>query len=562
MRRAYAGLCWALSLGQMGCDPTAGLADSAGAAIPDVKRYFDGRGSKLSEGPWYRVIVDLDTDTLYHVGARRLDDEQPTFHLFGADAREGCGVAPNVGTWLMGKPRDAPFRVLPFVESLDERGRGRMRFTGLDCSVRDLVIEDAGRPYPRLYDHGYVVPTKRGYTFADPWLGTQQPIADELQGVLVWDDAILIQADERLKSFTEQFEPGSEWGNAPIAVVPLKGNFLVEDADGIHRVTFDHDTLAIESEPILAGACHLQRASLALGGWVAVQTPCDNPKPTLLQLDLDSYEVRASFELPFEADARYVRSLMKPTSDEPAPFAALYLTDVDDEQRGTLWAWQEGMEAAIELGDHADLDSGYLLDPEGAWQGAAHVNQRKLGDYSVYDWIRFRWDGTTSAVASGVLTSAPSGETLVNFDGVAGDLAWFLGDGYEIRARGVSPSLGELSSFVGTPHYARLDQFDGESGRVRMGTTEGDPAAWSATARAVPPDSVRFAWFMPALVFIENWDAQSRTGSLVAYNYELDARATIAEGVSSFDLTSYPLEGVVYAVPSGAQQGLWFSKAK
>ena len=111
MRRAYAGLLLALA----GCDPTAGLADSAGAAVPEEKRYFDGRGTQLRDGPWNRVVVDLDAETLYHVGARRLDDEQPTFHLFGADDRDGCQVAPNAGTWLMGKPRGAPERLVPFV---------------------------------------------------------------------------------------------------------------------------------------------------------------------------------------------------------------------------------------------------------------------------------------------------------------------------------------------------------------------------------------------------------------------------------------------------------------
>jgi hypothetical protein len=67
---------------------------------------------------------------------------------------------------------------------------------------------------------------------------------------------------------------------------------------------------------------------------------------------------------------------------------------------------------------------------------------------------------------------------------------------------------------------------------------------------------------MPALLFIEDWDPDQKTGSLVAYNYDLDARDTIAEGVSSFDLTSYPWDGVVYSVPEGKQRGIWFSKAK
>jgi hypothetical protein len=562
MRHAYAGLLLALS----GCDPTAGLADSADAAMPQIKRYFDGPGSQVSAGPWNRVVIDLDVETLYHVGARRLDDEQPTFHLFGADARQGCAVTPNAGTWLMGKPRLAPYRVLPFLEDMNERGRGRLRFTTLDCTVEDLVVEDAGQPYPRLYDDGYLVPTKNGYTFADPWRGTLRPIADDLRDVLIWDDqAALLWADDQLKSFSAKLAEGDSWGNAPAAVARINTDFLVEDADGLHHVQLDRTTLAIGHEDVLEGACNLQRSSIVRsdesGGWVAVQQPCHDPKPTLLHLAAGSLEVLDSFPLPFEADARYVRAPIGDGEEgEPLPPAAVYLTDVDDEGLGKLWAWRAGADAPIELGDHAQLDSA-VLKPSGTWDGAAQINVQSIGGYRAHDQIQFRWDGTTSVVAEHVVRNT-NGEPLVNFDGVVGDLARFDDDSYRVLAQGVPPYSGEAISITGARHYARVDRFDGDSGRLLLGTDEGEPASWAAVGDAVPADLARFSWFMPALVFIDDWDADARSGSLVAYNYELDARSTLAEGVSSFDLTSFPFDGVVYSVPRGAQQGIWLAKAK
>jgi hypothetical protein len=565
MRRAFAGL-WLLLAG---CDPTAGLADSANAAVPQEKRYFDGRGVQLNQGPWQRVVVDLDAETLYHLGARRLDDQQPTFHLFSADDRDGCEVTPNAGTWLVGKPPDATERLLPFVESLDERGRGRMRFTSLDCQVQDLVIEDAGRPYPRLYDHGFLIPTKHGYTFADPWLGEQREIAADLQHTLVWDHAVLLHADGQLKSFNDQFEPGDSWGEGLFTAVDLGGEFLVENADGIYGVHFDRSRLALGHGPVLPGACHLQRSrSLASGasqGWVAVQMPCDNPRPTLLRFATGTFELVGTIELPFEADARYVRPLIDGTvrtDDDPTtPIGAIYLSDVDADELGTLWAWQDGRAEPLELGQHTELDSAYLETPGTSWDGGAFVNRQELGGYNAYDWVRFRWDGTLKVVAERMLRSTPSGDTLVNFDGVAGDLPWFKLDSYDVLARGVPPTSGELASYIGTPHFARVDEYDGRVGRLRLGTTS-ELSSWSNLGTRVPPQFARFAWFMPALVFLDAWDEDTETGALTAYNYELDARVTIAEGVSSFDLTSYPLEGVVYAVPSGKQRGIWFSKAK
>jgi hypothetical protein len=567
MRRAYAGLLLALS----GCDPTRGIADAADAALPTEKRYFDGAGSQLVAGPWSRVVVDLDVDTLYHVGARRLDDEQPTFHLFGADAQAGCQVTPNAGTWLMGKPEAAPFRLLPFVEDSDERGRGRLRFTTLDCQVQDLVVEDAGRPYPRLYDHGYLIPTKQGYTFANPWSGKSHEIAAKLQRVLVWKEAILLWADDTLKSFSEEFEPGEQWGNVPESVIPIYDDFLVEDADGLHHVTFDPDSLAINSEDVLEGACGLQHSDFIagdeVGGWLVLQQPCGNPKPTLLHLDAMTFEVLDSFELPFEADSRQARALVAPATKtgEALPLAAAYLTDVDDDEEGlgTVWAWRADGAEPFQLGERGALDAVSLEPPESDWAGVVQLNYQQLGNYTAHDWLHFRWDGTTEVIAERVLRNPSSGELLVNFDGVSGDLPLFSSDeAYRVLAQGIPPYSGPQSSFVGERHYARIDQFDGTSGRMLLGTNAINPSVWQALAEGVQPDSPRFAWFMPGVLFIEGWDPDSKTGSLVAYNYELEARDTIAEGVSSFDLTSYPWDGVVYSVPKGKQRGIWFSKAK
>lgn len=580
MRRAYAGFALAFSLGSLGCNPTAGLSDSADAALPQIKRYFDGRGSQLADGPWTRVVVDLDTETLYHVGGRRRDDEQLTFHLFGADARDGCQVTPNAGTWLMGKPLGAPFRVLPFLESMDGRGRGRLRFTQLDCTVQELVVEDAGRPYPRLYDRGFLVPTKEGYTFADPWRGTTLEVAAKLEAALVWNKSVLLWADDTLKSFSEQFDPGETWGNAPVAALAIKDDFLVEDTDGLHHVTFDADSLEIDAEDVLPDACHLQHASVAASdgktAWVVAEQPCGAKHPSILHIDSKTFELLDTFELPLDADARYTRALIGNSAEASAfvPVGAAYLTDEKD-GLGTLWIWRADSDAPIKLGERADLDdislslraltiTGTDESPtEDVWDGAAQINYQDLDGYLAHDWIQFRWDGTTRVLAERVVRNSSSGETLFNFDGAAGDLPKPNIDGtFSIIAKGIPGYSGEATSYTGDRHYARVDSFDGDSGRLLLGTLSHAPSDWSGIANHVPPELARFAWFMPAIVFIEDWDAEKKTGSLVAYNYELDARSTIADGVSSFDLTSYPWDGVVYSVPGGKHRGIWFSKAK
>lgn len=551
-----------------GCDPTSGFADTADAALPSVKRYFDGPGQKLSDGPWNRVVVDLDSDTLYHLGARRIDDEEPTFHLFGADAREGCAVTPNAGTWLMGKPDAAPFRLLPYLEEIDERGRGRMRFTTVDCEVQEIAIEDAGRPYPRLFDNGYLIPTKRGYTFVDPWSGESREIAEQLRSSLVWDSLVVLWADDKLKSFTDQFELGAEVGEGVSGVVKVGDSFLMQDDRGLSRVDFDRQTLALTATPVLEGGCNLQTArDVALdeaGAWVSLSLPCDNPRPTLVHLDLETFVVLEQIELPFELDASLGRALVGTTleGEGPAPVAYAYLSEVDDDGVGPLWIYQVGAEAPVLLGERGDVDAVFLEPSDADWKGVAQLNYQRLGGYMAHDWVHFDWDGSTELIAERIVRNTASGEVLVNFDGVSGDLPLFSNDGVSIVAEKVPPNLGEASSFTTPRRHARMDQFDGETGRVLLSNEFDRPSLWDPVATGVTPESLRFAWFMPAVMFLENWDAETQTGDLVAYNYELDARATISEGVSSFDLTSYPWDGVVYAVPYGKRQGVWFSKAK
>jgi hypothetical protein len=419
-----------------------------------------------------------------------------------------------------------------------------------------------------LFDHGYLIPTKQGYTFADPWAGESREIAARLERTLVWNDAVLLWADGKLKSFSDQFEPAYEWGNAIESVVQIKGPYLIEDANGLHRVSLDHDSLRIVTEDVLPGACHLQYSTATAGdttsNWIVLEEPCGNPKPTIMRLDADTFEAQGSFEIPFETDARRARALIGGESEtgDPQPLGLLYVTDVDERGLGTVWAWRAGSPLAIKVGERALLDAVFPEPPDSSWAGVVQANYQQLEGYESYDLIHFRWDGTTEVIAERLVRNSANGEVLVNFDGVAADLPQFGDDGYRILATAVAPYAGTVTSFTGERHYARVAAFDGTSGQVLLGTDSLDPSAWESVGSGVTPESPRFAWFMPALLFIENWDPDSRTGALVAYNYELEARTTIAEGVSSFDLTSYPWEGVIYTVPEGKTRGIWFSRAK
>jgi hypothetical protein len=342
---------------------------------------------------------------------------------------------------------------------------------------------------------------------------------------------------------------------------------LVEDAAGLHRVKLDGTSLELTADDVLAGDCHMQWSNL-IGSdtktvWFTAEAPCGNAKPSVLHVDVETFEVLDALELPFETPAITTRPLLTTSDTGASTFEGVaYLTDAGSDGHGSIWAWKAGTDAGVKLGDQADLDGLGLDTDTPGWDGTVKVNYQTIGSRSAYDWLRFRWDGTTETIAQSVVRNTSSGEWLVNFNGVSGDLPDFDDDPYKVLASGIPAYSGQVTSYVGERQYARIDQFDGSTGRLLLGTDVGKPGTWSGVGVNVSPDYFRFSWFMPSLIFMENWDANTKTGTLISYNYELDARATLAENVSSFDLTSYPWDGIIYAIPSGKKQGIWFAKAK
>ena len=184
MRRAYAGLS---------ASAVRGVTRRAGSPIrrtppcPTEKRYFDGPGTQLVAG------------SVEPRGRR----PRP-----GHAVPRGCAPPRRRGADLSSVRRGRPNR-LPGVAQRRHLADGQARRRALSpAAVRRRAATSAdaavcasprstaksktwssktpGAPYPRLYDHGYLVPTKQGYTFADPWSGESREIAAKLQAYWLW----------------------------------------------------------------------------------------------------------------------------------------------------------------------------------------------------------------------------------------------------------------------------------------------------------------------------------------------------------------------------------------
>jgi hypothetical protein len=89
--------------------------------------------------------------------------------------------------------------LVPFVETLDDAGRGTLRFAGIDCKPLELEIPDVKRSELwSIEDSELTKPTfavrtsDKRLIFADPWLGTQREIAHDVSGIAQLSDQLWI----------------------------------------------------------------------------------------------------------------------------------------------------------------------------------------------------------------------------------------------------------------------------------------------------------------------------------------------------------------------------------
>src|SRR5450432_284311 len=258
-RRQATGLaCLTLSLWwSIGCDPKAGFESAAGAIDPNEKSYVDGRGTRLTSGPFNTVGIDCDLDTQVHLLARRRDDLGTSMTLFGQDAQTGCTIAPNSATWFAYKPAAKPYRLLPFFESRDATGAGTLRFSSIDCKIEPYSLDHAFGPSDPELEQGFLVRQGGGLVLADPWSATTTPIVTDLQRLLPIGPRFLVWGDSQVIAFDRDLGELARFGNHVTAITDLDfgGAYAVLDDDGLHALIPDSNGQDFSFKTIDPEAC-------------------------------------------------------------------------------------------------------------------------------------------------------------------------------------------------------------------------------------------------------------------------------------------------------------------
>jgi hypothetical protein len=198
------------------------------------------------------------------------------------------------------------------------------------------------------------------------------------------------------------------------------------------------------------------------------------------------------------------------------------------------------------------------LLPTGSWAGTAIVDAAN----GLASWVQWSWDPTVTpqVLASNVYFDGSYSQVIANYDGTSGDSMIWSSNGAVVREHGVPP-INTHESALSYPYDAHLENFDGTTGDLLVAQSGGSGVPLGVR---VPLNSYHFldAIPMPGIAYLTSWDKSARTGTLVAQNLRLGAQTTIANGVSAFTATGYPVPGILFAIPEGSSAGLWFAQAK
>jgi len=560
--RVNGGVSWLLPFALLlGCDPKAGLESAAGSIDPNQKSYVDAPGSRLASGAFATIGIDYDPDTSVHLLSRRRDDNGASITLFGQDTQTGCTLAPNVATWFPGRPAQAPYRLLPYFDSRDQNGAGTLHFASVDCAVEPYTVENALGPSDPMIDTGFLIRQNGGLVIANPWAGTTTQLVASLNHVYELGGQFLVWGDGQVIAFDETLNELGRFGNHVRAVtnVDFEATFALEDDDGVSQLIIGYDGDAFRTRLLDKDACALGLNNAALG-WVTVHSPCTDPH--LVALSVDPVGAADPVRVTFQAEADPTRSvvvgeLSQKGTDTPTLTACYLLNSDPVTGLGDLFAVKSGA-APVSIGAHAALDRANVLSGTSSWAGTAVVDvQAGLGSL-----VRWNWDGDRETVLEGVARSSSLPGVLANFDGVAGDLYSIDSGGNASLFQSGSPPFNTTLRNSDFSSALRLEHYDGTVGELTWANSAG--AAFTPVAEHVPTNQYQFTSIipLPGFAYIADYDGSARTGTLYVQNTALGATSTVAQGVSDFVATNYPLPGILYAIPEGKNAGLWFARAK
>lgn len=547
----------------LGCD-FGGLSDIGESLLDPDAALLDRPGRKLASGTYSNLVVDGSLETGGSVLAFRSDAGDTRVAIVPFLSGEPCEVTPAVAFERVSSRVDVALPNLIAVQrSQNESSRGRISFVGRDCKPRIDDLDDATMPriaFPTGQPRGLLTLTGDGALYlvdaedAALVLIAQNVASARVSGnlLLTIEAGELVIRDEALEvldrggtEVRDLITTGGEKyevayvDDSGVGVWGKRDGFSTLSETGCQPVALGPDAVGF-FDPCEDRRLNIQVAGRLVGREQAVRLV--GPGQVI-------HAGRTHARWGLAAESTEITLL---TSDNPEAIS------------GTL-------RLAVVTRDAEAVDGVIELSTEPLVEGAGLFNGQVYENWNGSTGTLLTFERDTDGRVSGLLPLAervvqlPGGTpfseqgVLARFDDGAGTLVRLstteydeveevvLGENVPLQNHAMEPETGNFA-FV-----HEVANGSGTLGLVRSGTV-------SDVAEGVFVNTVRFLEQPRGVVYLSR--SKRGVAELHAWLIDSELDLKIQDNVSEYRTLPWPSPGVLYAIPSGDDAGLWFSKAR
>ncbi len=548
-------------------DSVGGLADSLLDPDPST---VESPGRQVAKGSYSALELDASLAVGARLLALRHDREETELAIIPFEGGAGCHVGPAARFMRLASQVDVDLPpVVGYLANLTDN-RGTLRFVDFSCSEVMPELEDVTMPqvlYPRGKPTGFLTLSGQGKVhFIDVTKHEVSTVAENVRAGRVGSSHLWVIVNGELLALDDEFEAELRYGS-DVSDFALFTGLKVAGETGVAYLEtgslFLSSTSDDSPDKLADDACQI--TDIGQAGAFAFYSPCSTRRLALAyrpQLGGSrDEELKVAYLSENVLDLRQIELYWGDGYG-----AALFTTSEDPRaQSGTLtlqaFEVDSGEPAeAEEIESKAHLTSGgvVLLDYENDTGSLARLLVEPNDDGRP-EFVSLERLASGVAQLPGVSAASSLG-VLANYDSEqrTGDLLLFSAD--------LKKSPETVATNVPIQRHARdstrlrsafVADFAGETGTAYML----DGGKLTALGSKVLPNTLQFMELPNAVAYLTN-PSSAKANSLTLYLLQSRLEVVINDHVNEFHSLPWPSPGVLYSVASGANQGIWFARAK
>jgi len=546
------------------CNIGDGFADLADSVLDPDAALLERPGRKLVAGRYNNLVLDGSLEKGGYVLALRHDTPDQRLAIVPFLKGEPCEVGNALAFERLSSRVDVALSGLVAVQVSGNVGeRGKIRFVGFDCAERMEALDDATLPrieFPTNVPRGLLSLTgDKTLYLANAETKKLELVAQGVDSARVANNKLWTVEAGQLVVRDANLAEQATLGDRLLEFVVTGGTapeVVFRDSTGLHSWSKKEGVRTITDD-----GCGAFATDVAT---ISYYSPCSTRR---LVVELPASKVGSKQErvrllgpqnvvdLPnvvvaYGLTDKVTRVSFVVSADATATSGSLNVAELDPGAAGNE------TEITLEsrsLSNDASLRAGVIYE---SWDG------------TVGDVVEMTYDGNGHAdgldlIASNV-AQLPGGNAfsgrgaLVRFDGNVGDLVVLDDNGKRVQETVVAKNVPIQSQALEKDGnmVAFVSELKKDAGQVVIF----DGVDATVVAESAYPNTLRFLDQPNAVAYLSPGKTAG-VAELHAYLTDSGLDLLVHAQVGEYRVVPWPSPGILYAVPSGKDQGLWFSKA-